>query len=79
MLRNVEIGNVEIGFLMMVIFSISLIVQIVFILQKIFGVLTWSWWKVLCIFEFYGALWLLGVMVLAVILLTIKIMRLKYW
>jgi hypothetical protein len=46
--------DVETHFLIMGIFFVSLIVQSVFIVQKLLGVVTWPWWKVLCIFEFYG-------------------------
>ena len=64
-------------FLLMGLFFVSLIVQTVFIVQKLLGVITWEWWRVLCILEFYGAAWLLGVVVVSCFYLVVTVMRLK--
>jgi hypothetical protein len=60
-------SDFETHFLIMGIIFVSIIVQIVFILQKLFGLITWQWWKVLCVVEFYAAVWFLGVVLFSCI------------
>jgi hypothetical protein len=62
--------------MMMICTFVSLIVQVVFIAMKVFGVLTWDWHKVLCIFEFYLAFWIFAVVTFATIALIMKIINL---